>query len=172
MRPTHSLRGNEGEHAKNTQIHFRKVRAPRDEDAFYPTFPIATPLRQPPTLSIHSEEAELSMSSPTKRRSQRTSASVTPRRSARGALPPSSPAPVDAEEQLQAEASQASQRGSQATPRNSRLQSASTQSPLFFRSSPGIPPGSGAGNDAPESDDGGATPRASGMNIGGMYFTT
>jgi DNA replication licensing factor MCM4 len=112
------------------------------------------------------------MSSPTKRRSQRTSASATPRRSARGALPSSSPAPVGAEEQLQSEASQASQRGSQATPRNSRLQSASTQSPLFFRSSPGIPFGSGAGNDAPESDDGGATPRASGMNIGGMHWST
>lgn len=108
------------------------------------------------------------MSSPTKRRSQRTSASATPRRSARGAIPSSSPAPVGPEEQLQSEASQASQRGSQGTPRNSRLQSASTQSPLFFRSSPANPSGSGAGNDAPESDDGGATPKASGMTIGGM----
>lgn len=111
------------------------------------------------------------MSSPTKRRSQRSSASATPRRSARGAIPSSSPAPVGPDEQLQSEASQASQRGSQATPRNSRLQSASTQSPLFFRSSPAQPYGSGAGNAAPESDDGGATPRANGMTIGGMYHT-
>ncbi|KAF2818359.1 MCM-domain-containing protein [Ophiobolus disseminans] len=105
-------------------------------------------------------------SSPAKRRSQRTSASATPRRSARGAIPSSSPPPVGPEEQLQSEASQASARGSQATPRNSRLQSASTQSPLFFRSSPVVASGSGAGNDAPESDDGGATPKASGMTIG------
>jgi hypothetical protein len=112
------------------------------------------------------------MSSPAKRRSQRTSASATPRRSARGAIPSSSPAPVGPEEQLQSEASQASQRGSQATPRNSRLQSASTQSPLFFRSSPVNPSGSGAGNGAPDSDDGGATPKASGMTIGGINIST
>ncbi|EAT89997.2 DNA helicase [Parastagonospora nodorum] len=108
------------------------------------------------------------MSSPGQRRSQRTSASATPRRSARGAIPSSSPAPVGPDEQLQSEASQASQRGSQATPRNNRLHSAATatESPLFFRSSPANPSGSGAANGAEESDDGGATPRASGMTIG------
>ncbi|KAF2676823.1 MCM-domain-containing protein [Lentithecium fluviatile CBS 122367] len=109
------------------------------------------------------------MSSPAQRRSQRTSASATPRRSARGArnsqVPSSSPAPAGPDEQLHSEASQASQRGLQATPRNQRLQSASTQSPLFFRSSPANASGSRAAN-APESDDGGATPRASGMTIG------
>lgn len=114
------------------------------------------------------------MSSPGQRRSQRTSASATPRRSARGAIPSSSPAPVGPDEQLQSEASQASQRGSQATPRNNRLQSAATatESPLFFRSSPANPSGSGAANGAEESDDGGATPRASGMTIGGKAKMT
>jgi DNA replication licensing factor MCM4 len=109
------------------------------------------------------------MSSPEKRRPQRASASVTPRRSARGQnsqVTDSSPAPAGPDEQLQSEASQASQRGSQATPRNTRLQTASTQSPLFFRSSPANPSGSGAANGADESD-GGATPKASGMTIGG-----
>lgn len=113
------------------------------------------------------------MSSPAKRRSQRTSASATPRRSARSGnsqIPSSSPAPAGPDEQLQSEASQASHRGSQATPRNSRLQSASTQSPLFFRSSPVNPSASGAANGADESD-GGATPRASGMTIGGKGRT-
>ena len=109
------------------------------------------------------------MSSPTKRRAQRSSASTTPRRSARGGnanIPSSSPAPVGPDDQLQSEASQASQRGPQATPRNVRLQSASTQSPLFFRSSPTNPSASATGNGEDESD-GGATPRASGMTIGG-----
>lgn len=108
------------------------------------------------------------MSSPPQRRSQRTSASATPRRSARGqnSQMQSSPAPVDPEEQLQSEATQASQRGSQATPRNARFQTTSTQSPLFFRSSPANPSGSGAANGGDESD-GGATPKASAMNIGG-----
>ncbi|KAF2244868.1 MCM-domain-containing protein [Trematosphaeria pertusa] len=105
------------------------------------------------------------MSSPAQRRSQRSSASATPRRSARSArnsqIPSSSPAPGGPEEQLHSETSQASQRESQATPRNSRLQTASTQSPLFFRSSPV----NGSGSGAPE-DDGGATPKASGMTIG------
>ncbi|KAF1945849.1 MCM-domain-containing protein [Clathrospora elynae] len=108
------------------------------------------------------------MSSPAQRRSQRTSASATPRRSARGPnsqVPASSPAPAGPDEQLQSEASQASQRGSQATPRNTRLQTASTQSPLFFRSSPVNPSGSGAADGAEESD-GGATPKASGQTVG------
>ncbi|KAL5117005.1 MCM DNA helicase complex subunit [Pleosporales sp. CAS-2024a] len=107
------------------------------------------------------------MSSPTQRRAQRSSASATPRRSARGAIP-SSPAPAGPDAQLQSEASHASQRGLHATPRNNRLQSAasSTQSPLFFRSSPAPPSAAGAANGADESDDGGATPRASGMNNG------
>lgn len=103
------------------------------------------------------------MSSPPQRRSQRTSASATPRRSARGqnSQMQSSPAPVGPDEQLQSEATQASQRGPQATPRNARFQTTSTQSPLFFQSSPA--PANGA-----EESDGGATPKASAMNIGGM----
>jgi len=109
------------------------------------------------------------MSSPTKRRAQRSSASVTPRRSARAPVT-SSPPPVGPEEQLQAEASQASQvlqYGSQATPRNTRSQTASTLSPLLFRSSPveSTGPGAVAGDDE---SDGGATPKASAMTIGGM----
>ncbi|CAI6335361.1 unnamed protein product [Periconia digitata] len=103
------------------------------------------------------------MSSPEKRRSQRTSASVTPRKSGRNGRGAGQSSPPGPDAQLQSEASQASQRGSQATPRNSRFQSAATQSPLFFRSSPAA--GSGAANNAPESD-GGATPKASVMNIG------
>ena len=110
------------------------------------------------------------MSSPTKRRSQRTSASATPRRSARGSqIPPSSPAPARGpEEQLQSEATQASQRSSQATPRNSRLQTeTSTQSPLFFRSSPVNGSGAGNGTGVDAETDGDRTPRASGAHIGG-----
>jgi DNA replication licensing factor MCM4 len=110
------------------------------------------------------------MSSPAKRRSERTSASATPRRSARGQnsqISDSSPAPAGPDEQLQSEASQASQRGSQATPRNARFQTTSTQSPLFFRSSPANPSGAGPVNGDDESD-GGATPKASAQTIGGM----
>jgi hypothetical protein len=109
------------------------------------------------------------MSSPPQRRSQRTSASATPRRSARGqnSQMQSSPAPVGPDEQLQSEATHASQRGPQATPRNARFQTTSTQSPLFFQSSPGNRAGSGAAN-GDEDSDGGATPKASAMNIGGM----
>ncbi|KAF2640148.1 MCM-domain-containing protein [Massarina eburnea CBS 473.64] len=103
------------------------------------------------------------MSSPTKRRAPRSSASATPRRSTRNSAIPSSPAPGGPDEQLQTEASQASQRGSQATPRNSRLQTQSTESPLFFRSSP-VSSALVASNVAPESD-GGATPKASGMTM-------
>lgn len=108
------------------------------------------------------------MSSPTKRRTQRSSASATPRRSARttNTQIPSSPGP---EEQLQTEASQASQREPEltATPRHARLQTTSTQSqsPLFFRSSPAPATGSGAAQGDDESD-GDATPKASGMNMG------
>lgn len=117
------------------------------------------------TPSILAGESNTAMSSPAQRRSQRPSASATPRRSTRNSqIPSSSPAPVGPDEQLHSEASQASQRDSQATPRNSRLQSASTQSPLFFRSSPVN--SSAPANGAAESD-GGATPRASGMTIGG-----
>lgn len=134
---------------------------------------VPLPPAEPPAFGIalfSSQSNAPIMSSPTQRRSQRSSASATPRRSARSARSshaPSSPAPGGPDEQLQSEASQASQRVSQATPRNARLQSASTQSPLFFRSSPANASGSGAANDAPESD-GGATPRASGMTIGGI----
>ncbi|ORY15968.1 DNA replication licensing factor mcm4 [Clohesyomyces aquaticus] len=108
------------------------------------------------------------MSSPAKRRSQRTSASATPRRSARTSQVPSSDPPAGPEEQLLSEASQASASGPRGTPRNSRLQAASTQSPLFFRSSPATGSASGAANGAGAdgATDGDRTPRASGMNIG------
>lgn len=107
------------------------------------------------------------MSSPTKRRTQRSSASATPRRATRNSAIPSSPAPMGAEDQLQSEASQASSRGLLATPSGSRLQAGSTQSqsPLFFRSSP-VNGSAGDANGAAESD-GGATPKASAMNMGG-----
>lgn len=134
-----------------------------------PTFP-QTPSSTLITTLHSSGDTIAVMSSPAQRRSQRTPTSATPRRSGRGAsnsqIPSSSPAPAGPDEQLHSEASQASQRGPQATPRNQRLQSASTQSPLFFRSSPVNASGSGAAA-APESDDGGATPRASGMTMGG-----
>ncbi|KAF2478320.1 MCM-domain-containing protein [Lindgomyces ingoldianus] len=112
------------------------------------------------------------MSSPAQRRSQRSSA--TPRRNGRSArnsqIPSSSPAPTGPEQQLHSEASQASERVSQNTPRNARLQTASTQSPLFFRSSPVNGSASGAGNGAGASadavTDGDRTPRASGITIG------
>ncbi|KAF2878065.1 MCM2/3/5 family-domain-containing protein [Massariosphaeria phaeospora] len=112
------------------------------------------------------------MSSPGQRRSQRTSASATPRKSGRNArssqVPGSSPVPAGPDEQLQSEASQASQRDPKATPSRSRLQTTSTQSPLFFRSSPVTASGSGAANGAGADDesDGGATPKASGMTMG------
>lgn len=74
---------------------------------------------------------------------------------------------MGAEDQLQSEASQATSRGLLATPSGSRLQSGSTQSqsPLFFRSSP-INESARDADDIAESD-GGATPKASAMNIGG-----
>ncbi|KAH7119085.1 MCM2/3/5 family-domain-containing protein [Dendryphion nanum] len=112
------------------------------------------------------------MSSPAKRRSQRTAASTTPRRTTRNSqAPASSPAPAGPDEQLLSEASQASQRGSQqATPKNARVQTISTQSqsPLFFRSSPSGASTSGAGNGAgaDAGTDGDRTPRASALNIG------
>jgi hypothetical protein len=116
------------------------------------------------------------MSSPAQRRSQRNSASATPRRGGRNArssqIPSSSPAPAGPDEQLQSEASQASQRGSQATPRNQRLTSTQTQSPLFFRSSPINGSASGAANGAGADADseGDRTPRASGMTFGGTLY--
>ncbi|EON65493.1 minichromosome maintenance protein 4 (cell division control protein 54) [Coniosporium apollinis CBS 100218] len=121
------------------------------------------------------------MSSPAQRRSQRNSASATPRRSARSSqVPPSSPlSNRSADDQLRSEASDASQRqGSQATPRAARLQpNVAASSPLFFRSSPanGSVNGSGAVNGAVPSSptrqpangtDGDRTPRASGINVG------
>ncbi|KAF2730143.1 MCM-domain-containing protein, partial [Polyplosphaeria fusca] len=110
------------------------------------------------------------MSSPGQRRSQRTSASATPRRSGRSGRSsqlPSSPAPAGPEEQLHSEASQASQRGPQATPRHSRLQTETqSQSPLFFRSSPANGSSGAANAGAEPESDGGRTPRASGMTIG------
>ncbi|KAF2012002.1 MCM-domain-containing protein [Aaosphaeria arxii CBS 175.79] len=116
------------------------------------------------------------MSSPPQRRSQRNTASVTPRatRTTRNSqIPSSSPGPANPDEQLHSEASQASQRGSQqATPRNSRVQTISSQSqsqsPLFFRSSPTQESASGAANGAgaDAATDGDRTPRASGMTIG------
>lgn len=108
------------------------------------------------------------MSSPPRQRTQRSSASATPRRATRNSAVPSSPAPMGADDQLQTEASQASSRGLLATPSGSRLQADSTQSqsPLFFRSSP-VAESADDANGAAESD-GGATPRASAMNIGGM----
>ncbi|KAF2000601.1 MCM-domain-containing protein [Amniculicola lignicola CBS 123094] len=106
------------------------------------------------------------MSSPAQRCSTRNSASATPRRNrgGRNSHMASSPAPGAADEQLQFEASQASsQLGAGATPRNQRLQTTSTQSPLFFRSSPS---GSGAATGAGADEDGDKTPRASGMTMG------
>ncbi|KAF2115407.1 MCM2/3/5 family-domain-containing protein [Lophiotrema nucula] len=109
------------------------------------------------------------MSSPAQRRSQRSSASATPRRSGRGARSSQVPSsPAGPEEQLRSEASQASQRPSQqATPRHSRLQTATqSQSPLFFRSSPANGSASGAATGAGAEEDGDRTPKASGMTIG------
>lgn len=135
------------------------------------TRPLSTiPLPQRLDHRLHSSRPfnqqyyAVDMSSPTKRRSQRSSA--TPRRSTRNTQIPSSPAPGGPEDQIHSEASHASQRGLNATPRHSRLQETASQSPLFFRSSPVTASGSGAGNDALDSD-GGATPKASAMNIGG-----
>ena len=121
------------------------------------------------------------MSSPTSRRSQRTSQSATPRRSTRNShIPSSSPLSVGADQQLRSEASDASQRpGSQATPRTSRLQSnVAASSPLFFRSSPvnssGAANGAGASSSLGqpmEGTDGDRTPRASGQGVGGIFFS-
>ena len=121
------------------------------------------------------------MSSPTSRRSQRTSQSATPRRSTRNSqIPSSSPLAVGADQQLRSEASDASQRlGSQATPRTSRLQSnVAASSPLFFRSSPvnssGAASGAGASSSLGrpmEGTDGDRTPRASGQGVGGIFFS-
>lgn len=122
-----------------------------------------------PLCFCDSLQRAVTMSTP--RRSQRSSASATPRRSARAAgssqIPQSSPGP---DEQLQAEASLASQRSSQATPRNPRFQEGAASSPLFFRSSPANGSSAGqAGAGADRDTDGDRTPRASGMTIGGIY---
>ncbi|GME41062.1 Mini-chromosome maintenance DNA-dependent ATPase [Neofusicoccum parvum] len=98
------------------------------------------------------------MSSPAQRRSQRSSASATPRRSQRNSqIPPSSPLAAAAGQQLQSDASHAS------TPRSRvQQQHAPTSSPLFYRSSPAGSSAPANGNDA----DGDRTPRASAMNVG------
>jgi hypothetical protein len=135
------------------------------------------------------------MSSPDKRRSNRSSVNGTPRRSARSSQAPASSPTLPnngnaaADEQLRAEASDADMQDVNVTPRGntrssqniSQSQAPPTSSPLFFRSSPngsqsqsqqggraggaGLPFNSQA--DVPSSD-GGRTPRASGgMGMGG-----
>jgi len=138
------------------------------------------------------------MSSPTSRRSNRSSVNGTPRRSQRNSNVPMSDASLPdangADEQLQSEASQQEQ---ETTPRanarssqnESQSQAPPTSSPLFFRSSPAgsqsqsqsqglnVPAGTrGVGASSPlrqqsdaASSQGGRTPRASGA-IGGTYF--
>ncbi|KAL1384918.1 MCM2/3/5 family-domain-containing protein [Phyllosticta capitalensis] len=113
------------------------------------------------------------MSSPAQRRSTRSSASATPRRSTRNSqVPQSSPLAAGADEQLRSEASQ----GSQRTPRARAQQqnNVPASSPLFYNTSPAN--GSTAPNGAngvgvssptrPAGTDGDRTPRASGMNFG------
>ncbi|KAF2457628.1 MCM2/3/5 family-domain-containing protein [Lineolata rhizophorae] len=117
------------------------------------------------------------MSSPASRRTQRASASATPRRSGRGSrAPQSSPAPsrVTADDQLLSEASQVSDRAgpaSQSTPRAGGaggLQPPQTSSPLFFLSSPanGAGPVNGDMSSSPLRSDRDMTPRASRQAIG------
>jgi len=139
------------------------------------------------------------MSSPTSRRSNRSSVNGTPRRSQRNSNVPMSDASLPdangADEQLQSEASQQEQ---ETTPRanarssqnESQSQAPPTSSPLFFRSSPAgsqsqsqsqglnVPAGTrGVGASSPlrqqsdaASSQGGRTPRASGA-IGGIYLS-
>lgn len=124
------------------------------------------------------------MSSPPQRRPDGSSEAGTPRRSPTNTdAIRSSPMQTDfgPDDQLQAEASQASipslQVPDQGTPRaNSASQNNSqipaTSSPLFFRSSPANPSIDGSVHGVPISSpappsDGGATPRASGQTIGG-----
>jgi len=132
------------------------------------------------------------MSSPEQRRSNRSSANGTPRRSARSSqAPASSPALPNnngnnaaADEQLRSEAGDANMqdvtpRGNTRSSQNiSQSQAPPTSSPLFFRSSPNgsqsqSQQGGRAGGsplksqaDMPSSE-GARTPRASGMMMGG-----
>jgi len=136
------------------------------------------------------------MSSPEQRRSNRSSVNGTPRRAARSSqAPASSPSlPNDqienaaADQQLRSEASDANMqdltpRGVARSSQNiSQSQAPPTSSPLFFRSSPNgsqsqsqnvqtVGPGPPSSPlkrqmDAPSSE-GGRTPRASGMGMGG-----
>lgn len=134
------------------------------------------------------------MSSPEQRRSNRSSVNGTPRRSSQA--PASSPSlPNDqnenaaADQQLRSEASDANMqdvtpRGATRSSQNiSQSQAPPTSSPLFFRSSPNGSQSQSqsaqqsAGAAAPSSplkrqvdapsSDGGRTPRASGMGMGG-----
>jgi len=141
------------------------------------------------------------MSSPEQRRSNRSSANGTPRRTTRSSqAPASSPSlPNDqnenaaADQQLRSEASDTNMqdltpRGVARSSQNiSQSQAPPTSSPLFFRSSPNgsqsqsqnAQQSAGAAGapssplkrqvDAPSSD-GGRTPRASGMGMGGRLL--
>ena len=138
------------------------------------------------------------MSSPEQRRSNRSSVNGTPRRTTRSSqAPASSPSlPNDqnenaaADQQLRSEASDANMqdltpRGAARSSQNiSQSQAPPTSSPLFFRSSPNgsqsqgqnAQQSAGASSsplkrqvDAPSSD-GGRTPRASGMGMGGRLL--
>ena len=141
------------------------------------------------------------MSSPEQRRSNRSSANGTPRRTTRSSqAPASSPSlPNDqnenaaADQQLRSEASDTNMqdltpRGVARSSQNiSQSQAPPTSSPLFFRSSPNgsqsqsqnAQQSAGAAGapssplkrqvDAPSSD-GGRTPRASGMGMGGRFL--
>jgi hypothetical protein len=135
------------------------------------------------------------MSSPDKRRSNRSSVNGTPRRSARSSQAPASSPTLPnngnaaADEQLRTEASDADMQDVNVTPRGntrssqniSQSQAPPTSSPLFFRSSPNGSQsqsqqgGRAGGASSPlksqadmPSSDGGRTPRASGgMGMGG-----
>ena len=121
------------------------------------------------------------MSSPTQRRSQRSSASATPRRDQREPEAPGS-SPMQTgfgpDNQLRSEASQASdlslQVPGQGTPRANGAQAPPSSSPLFFRSSPANAAANGVNVSSPlgqpPSSDGGQTPRASGQTIGGALI--
>jgi hypothetical protein len=134
------------------------------------------------------------MSSPDKRRSNRSSVNGTPRRSARSSQAPTSSPTLPnngnaaADEQLRTEASDADMQDVNVTPRGntrssqniSQSQAPPTSSPLFFRSSPNGSQsqsqqgGRAGGAGSPlksqadgHSSDGGRTPRASGGMGGG-----
>lgn len=131
------------------------------------------------------------MSSPTQRRSQRASESVTPRQDQQNTeIPPSSPMQTGSDgpdEQLRTE-SQASQPSlqlpNQETPRANRSSQNTSQippasSPLFFRSSPangsqdganGVNISSPLRQESLAPSDGGATPRPFSQNFGGNLY--